>query len=300
MPVLNLLFSGPEQKKEKESGCLKAQTETGSLSESTCGNGNSDLFKALLALIHGKQFPTATTPSSMSTTIWLQDLIGNGYEAKIARGTLTVEKQVTDTPTELVNVSPSKLDGGTFDLEEETGLVIDRIWTAAWAGYVTDAEGVNIAHPALAISGTLIKLTPPDPVYGCLKIKYEVTRDKLTATNDGKEAADGEEDPYSSAVVVDVDGCEKQQLIPLPALDCLKNNLQDSQDWLNDWLNQQDKDNIFNLIAELPEEKPQNTERRWEYCCRKFISADPPEATPADPENAYYQISKGQCGECEE
>jgi hypothetical protein len=230
-------------------------------------------------------------------------LIGNGYEARIARGTLTVEKQVTDTPTELFSVSPSKLDGGAFDLEDETGWVIDRIWTAAWAGYVTDAAGMNIAHPALAISGTQIKLTPPDPVYGCLKIKYEVTRDKLTAENDGSGADEDEEDPYSTAVVVDVDDCEKQQLIQLPALDCLKNNLQKMQDWLNDrlndWLNQQDKDNIFNLIAELPEEKPQDTERVWDYCCRKFISSDPEAAAPTDPENAYLGILKGDCGECE-
>jgi hypothetical protein len=306
VPVLNLLFSGPPQKKEKESGCLKAQTETASLSESTCGNGNSDLFRALLALISGKEFPTASAPSSMSTTIWLQDLIGNGYEAEIARGTLTVEKQVTDTPTELFSVSPSKLDGGTFDLEDETGWVIDRIWTAAWAGYVTDAQGVNIVHPALAISGTQIKLTPPDPVYGCLKIKYEVTRDKLTAENDGSGADEDEEDPYSTAVVVDVDGCEKQQMISLPAAQCLLEKYKDIKDilddWLEDWLKEQNPDLevVFNLISEPPKEEPQDTERVWDYCCRKFISADPESAAPADPENAYFQILKGQCGECEE
>lgn len=302
MPVLNLLFSGPEQKKERESGCLKAETGKAGLSESTCGNGNSDLYKALLALISGKTFSTTATPGNFTATIWTQDQLGNGYEATIARGTLTRENQVTAQPTELFNVSPSKLADGMFDLEEETGWIIDKIWSANWVGYVTDAQGVNIASPALSISGATVKLTPPDPVYGCLKIKYELTRDKLTVNNDGAGETKG--DPYSTSVTFDVDGCDEQQTLSLPAQRCLAESLGNpfgTEDWLEDFgdKNLGGDDGDVEIEYPLPEEQPQDTVRTYDFCCRKFISASPKSAEPADPEHSYLGILPGLCGDCE-
>ena len=291
MPVVQLKFAGPAVAAETGDQCLATEVADTGLSESTCGNGNSDLYNALLALLRGNTLPVRSTPSNFSTSVWVQDQVGNGYEATIARGTLTKEEQVTTKPVKLFNISPDKITNGIFDLEKETGLIIDKIWSAAWAGYVTDADGNNTAKPGLSISDSQVKLIPTAGVFGCMKIKYELTRDRLTVNNDGGGETSG--DPYSTAITFDVDGCDEERVLQLPAQKCLAESLGNPLG-IDELLGEDDGDVV---VKDPPlKEQPQDTERRYRYCDRKFISASPPSAGEGY-EDTCFGIVCGACGD---
>lgn len=295
MPVVTLKFSGPPSDRDTGDDCLKAEVADTGLSESTCGNGNSDLYKALIALIQGNPLPVQSTPSNFSTSLWVQDQVGNGYEATIARGDLTVEEQVTQSPTKLFDISPDNLVNGVFDLAKETGWIIDRIWSAAWAGYVTDAQGNHTAKPALSIQGDQVALAPAAAVYGVLRIKYSLTRDRLSVDNDGGDETAG--DPYSTALTFDVDGCDEERVVQLPAQQCLAEGLGNplGVDELFESLSGDDIGDVT-VNDPPPEEQPQDTERRYRYCDRKFISASPRQAGEGY-EGTCYGIKCGDCGD---
>ena len=295
MPVVQLKFAGPPSA-ETGDQCLATEVADTGLSESTCGNGNSDLYKALLALIQGTPLPVQSTPSNFSTSVWVQDQVGNGYEATVARGTLTKEEHVTTKPVKLFNISPDKISDGIFDLEKETGLIIDKIWSAAWAGYVTDADGNNTAKPGLSVSGGQVKLTPTAGVFGCIKVKYELTRDRLTVNSDGGGKTSG--DPYSTAISFDVDGCDEEQVLQLSAQQCLAEGLGNPLGVDDPLLESLTGGGAGDAAADgpPPEEQPQDTERRYRYCDRKFISATPPSAGEGY-EDTCYGITCGDCGD---
>jgi hypothetical protein len=295
MPVVQLKFAGPPVSQDTGDQCLATEVADTGLSESTCGNGNSDLYKALLALIHGTPLPVQSTPSNFSTSVWVQDQVGNGYEATVARGTLTKDEQVTTKPVELFNISPNKISSGVFDLEKETGLIVDKIWSASWAGYVTDADGNNTAKPGLSISGGQVKLTPPAGVFGSMKVKYELTRDRITVNNDGDGETSG--DPYSTAITFDVDGCDEERVLQLPAQQCLAEGLGNPLG-VDELLESLAGGNVGSVIVDddQPEEQPQDTERRYRYCDRKFISASPQSAGEGY-EGTCYGITCGDCGD---
>lgn len=291
MPVLRLKYSGPQVAGETDDECIKTEVADVGLSESTCGNGKSDLYKALIALIKG-QLPTSSSSSTFGATVWAQDLVGNGYEAVIAKGTMSVESQVTVSPTELFNISPAKIVDGFYDFEGDTGWVIDRIWSASWAGSVTDANGVSTAKPLLTIDGVKIKLTPADGVYGCLKIRSDLTRDKLSVLNDGGGETEG--DPYSTSITFDVDGCDDEVVLSLPADKCLAENL---LGLLGD--DDGDGDGDVKVEDPPPTEDPVDTERRYRYCDRRFISASPRSAGEGY-EGTCLGITCGTCGDDDE
>jgi hypothetical protein len=298
MPVVELKFSGPPAAPETGDQCLATEVADTGLSESTCGNGNSDLYKALLALIQGNPLPVRSTQNNFSTSVWVQDQVGNGYEATIARGTLTKEEHVTSKPVKLFNISPDKITNGIFDLEKETGLIIDKIWSASWAGYVTDGDGNTTAKPALSISGSQITLTPPTGVFGCMKVKYELTRDRLKVNNDGDGETSG--DPYSTAITFDVDGCDEERVLQLPAQQCLAEWLGNPlginelfESFIDDLLTRDDAGNVV-IKDPPPTEQAKDTSRQWRYCDRKFISASPPAAGEGYEDTCYG----GKCGNC--
>jgi len=288
---LNLVYSGPQKEQEPEDQCIKAEVADAGLSESTCGNGNSDLYKAMLAMISGQPLPTSGSTSSFGATVWAQDLVGNGYGVNIAKGTLDRENSVTTQPQDLLSVSPAIVDLGKIDLEKQTGWVIDKIWSAAWAGTVFDEFGTPTVKPALRIDGTDIVLTPAVGVIGCLKIKYDLTRDKLTVANDGGGETEG--DPYSTSLSFDVDGCDDEVILDLPADPCLAEQLGNA--WDLDPYSGAD----IEVIETPPEETPYDTERVYEYCTLKYKSASPPGAAPADQDNAYLGIVPHKCDEPE-
>ena len=291
MPVVQLKFSGPPVSQGSGDQCLATEVADTGLSESTCGNGNSDLYKAILALLRGNPLPVQSTPSNFSASVWVQDQVGNGYEATIARGAMTREEQVTTKPVKLFNISPDKISDGIFDLERETGLIIDKIWSAAWAGYVTDADGNNTAKPGLSISGSQVKLIPAAGVFGCLKVKYELTRDRLKVNNDGGGETSG--DPYSTVITFDVDGCDEERVLQLPAQKCLAEGLGNPLG-IDDLFGEDGGDVV--VKDPPPEEQPQDTERRYRYCDRKFISASPPSAGEGY-EDTCFGIVCGECGD---
>jgi hypothetical protein len=295
MPVVQLKYSGPPADPETGDECLATEVADTGLSESTCGNGNSDLYKTLIALLQGNPLPVQSASSNFSASVWVQDQVGNGYEATIARGSLTVEEQVTTKPVKIFNISPDKISNGIFDLEKETGLIIDKIWSAAWAGYVTDADGNNTAHPLLSIGGSKVKLVPPAGVHGVIKIKYGLTRDRLTVNNDGGDATSG--DPYSTSVAFDVDGCEEERVLQLPAQQCLAEGLGNPLG-VDDLLESLEGGDVV-VEEPPPEEQPQDTERRYRYCDRKFISASP-RAAGEGYEGTCYGIVCGDCGDEDE
>jgi len=273
MSVLQLKYSGPQAAAETGDECIKTEVADVGLSESTCGNGNSDLYNALIALINGQPLPTASSSSTFGATVWVQDMVGNGYEAVIAKGTMTRESQVTVSPTELFNISPAKIVDGFYDFESDTGWVIDRIWSASWAGSVTDVNGVSTAKPGLTIDGAKIKLTPAGGVYGCLKIRYDLTRDKFYVENDGDGETEG--DPYSTSITFDVDGCDDEVVLALAALRCRSENLRNFLGLLADGYGDGDGDVGVEINYPPPTEDPQDTERSYRYCDKKFISAFP-------------------------
>ena len=294
MPVLQLKYSGPPVAAETGDECIKTEVADVGLSESTCGNGNSDLYNALIALINGQPLPTASSSSTFGATVWAQDLVGNGYEAIIAKGTMARESQVTVSPTELFNISPAKIVDGFYDFESDTGWVIDRIWSASWAGSVTDVNGVSTAKPGLTIDGAKIKLTPADGVYGCLKIKYDLTRDKFSVENDGGGETDG--DPYSTSITFDVDGCDDEVVLSLPADPCLAEKLGNPLGLLDE---DGDGDGDVEVNDPPPTEDPQDTERRYGYCDKKFISASPRSAGVGY-EGTCFGVVCGSCGDDDE
>lgn len=297
MPVIQLKYSGPQVAAEIDDECIKAEVADVGLSDSTCGNGNSDLYKALIALINGQPLPTSSSSSTFGATVWVQDLVGNGYDAVIAKGTLTVENQVTTSPTDLFNISPAKIVDGVFDLEKDTGWIIDHLWTVSWSGTVwnIDSNGsvVTVAHPTLKKEGKKIKLTPPAGVYGCLSIKYELTRDKLSVANDGGGETTG--DPYSTSITFDVDGCDDEVVLSLPAPSCLAENLGNALGILDDG----DSDGDVKVEDPPPTEDPVDTERRYRYCDKKFISASPRTAGEGY-EDTCLGIACGACGDDDE
>ena len=277
--ILTLLFSGPATTGQPEDDpCLKAEVEDVGLSESACGGGNSDLYEAMMALISGQPLPTVSSSDSFGASVWAQDLVGNGYGVTIAKGTLNVENSVTTQPIELIDVSPSMIKDGLIDLEQLKGWALDKIWSASWAGSVfenkIDPDGtrsvVSTAKPALTIDGSKIKLTPAKAVYGAIKIKYELTRDRLTVTNDGTDADDDSPDPYSTSLTFDVDGCDEETVLQLPSTQCLKDRVQSSIDDLLPPPGGKDVESE----SPPPTEGPKDTGDDWDYCTLEWISGD--------------------------
>lgn len=262
--IVSVAYSGAESISAPE-GCII--TKMGN--ENPCGNDNLDLLNYIINFIYGINFDSENIEIYKSK-LYIQDISGKGYAVSVEKGEINLEYRKTIKKQIIVHITPEKIKEGFFKIEDKDGFFINKIYDFGVVGSVFDTNGISCRKPSISIDGLKIIIDKKEKIYAALIVSYEILCDVAEITYD-----------YSEYI-----GADRFKLIVSFESECYIEPIQ------IDVVPCISSTGISSSTGgkELIKETANNTESVYDYCTRKKIWSNNPNA----PE--YLGVSDGQCG----